>query len=154
MSTMREQIAEAIVTALNTSPPTGVPTTVRSPFAQTELTADEPLKSELIWLEDVERPEGDDDGPLQEHELTVVIGARAIGSDGDIPETVLDPFAAWVVKALHGNRLNGLVNNMRVTRTAKTLSREQVMDSTAVLFIFVRVLYTSDAFDFESDATP
>lgn len=123
--TIRDQIIEAIVAALNTSRPGGIPEAKRSPYLQLKLDEENPTDISVYWMVDDERAEPDmNKAPLQDHEFFVGIDTRAIGDTTAIPERELDPIAEWITKTLNGNTLGGLVRYMRVARSQIARSDE------------------------------
>lgn len=155
MISVREQIVDALVAALNVEDdeihPPDLPDAIRAPFDQVVLTESVPMSVGVDWLEDGEAPVGDDDGDLQQHELTVGVEVRAIGTETETAEVAADRAATWVVRALRGNRLGGLALYARVARTRKYNEREQSERPACRLLIEVLVRYASDASEFESN---
>jgi hypothetical protein len=104
MSTLRERIIAAVVTALNTGRPSNVPEATRlktTPYEPSQLPAITvyPVREEV---EDV----GGRFGPIVKRALTLRVECRATG---DPVDQKLDPMLAWATKALSGNDLGGLV---------------------------------------------
>lgn len=149
MSTVREQVLEAIVTALNTSRPTGVPEANRSRYLQVTPTPDAPKFMDVRFIEDDELPvpDTDDESVLQLHHAQVVVDSYAIGIDGTTPEQEADKMAAWIAKALNRNRLGGLVTSLRVR---KSIVLQPVADRAYIrLRTGLLVKFTSRAMDAE-----
>jgi hypothetical protein len=152
MSTIREQLVAAQVTALNTGRPSGVPEFKRSPFLQIDLSDAAPISAEVYAVDDTEDAVGNmNDSPLQDHDLITFIELRAIGPADAIPEVVLDPTAAWVVKALNGNKFNGLSRYTRVVRTQ--LGRQSDVERPTVkMLVAVLTKFQTRAKDAEQKA--
>ncbi|WKZ15433.1 MAG: hypothetical protein QY317_16175 [Candidatus Jettenia caeni] len=106
MASIREQILSAILTALNTGRPQGVPQATR-----------EGKEYESSQLPSVTiRPQGEVVGQvhgrrglIRGRQLKVVVECRG---SGNIPDQALDTYLVWITKALDGNTLNGLANDM------------------------------------------
>lgn len=148
MSSVREQILGAIVTAWNTDTPSGVPDLVRSPFRQRLLNDGDPLAADLYWLQDEE--DGTAGDPLQMHELLVGIECRAVGSDAELPETLLDPLYTWAAKSLNDNRLGNFVHSCRIRGCE--MSRAAEHRPVGKMLIALQVKYQSRATDAEMRA--
>lgn len=119
MSTIREQIVAAALTALNTSRPAGVPNVVeRSRLFAIETSS---LPAMTIYpLRDAVFDVGGRRGPKVRRELTLLVECRA---KGQVTPTVVssdaaaDPLCAWAVAALCDNDLGGLANDISETET-------------------------------------
>jgi hypothetical protein len=100
VSTIREQIIVAALTALNTGLPEGVPDTERERgFA---LNTNALPSMILIPVRDEASDATNRWGPLQKRRLTLAVDCRAAGSESVYPSVAVDPLAAWVEKALGG----------------------------------------------------
>lgn len=107
MSSIRDQILDAIIAALNTATPGGVPQATRdyiNPLEGSDLPAISVRASR-------EESEGKPNrfGPLRQRRLTVRVECFAAGSPGD---EELDPLVTWAGKVLSGDagRFGGLAH--------------------------------------------
>ena len=148
MSSRREQILEAMVSAWNTDTPAGVPQVQRAPFLQRVVDDDTPILADLYWITDEEKADAIGMGPAQMHELLVGLELRGAGSPSALPETVLDPCAVWAVKCWNDNRLGDLAEFLRVG--GSQMEREtQDRRPIGKLLIGMIVRYVSAVDDFE-----
>lgn len=107
MATIRDQILDAVVVALNTGAPSGIPVARRRRFSSIE--ADSlPVVDVAPLIEPLSRV-GGQSGPIVKRKLGFVV---RVWTAGDAPEIAADPIAAWVSKALAGNRLGGLAHDI------------------------------------------
>ena len=150
MSSVREQILDAVVTAWNTSRPGGVPELVRAPFREIQLTDITPQDASVYWVTDEEKPDTEDTGPVQVHELLFGIELRAVGNDSQSPETLLDPSAVWAASALNDNRLGGLALFLRVAGSQMDRDNNHHRPL-GKLLVGMRCKYISAVNDFESN---
>lgn len=95
MATLRKQIIDACVTALNTARPAGIPAASRIRQDQFEASAT-PSISVYPGDEAVE-PASNRHSPLVKRRLTVVVEVRIAGNN---PDQILDPAVAWVEKTV------------------------------------------------------
>lgn len=95
MATLRKQIVDAVLLALNTSTPVGVPTATR--LRQSQVEADEQPSISVYPGDEPVRPATNRPGPLVVRSLQIVVEARA---NGDEPDVLLDPLLAWIEKAV------------------------------------------------------
>jgi len=106
MSTIREQIIEAIIAQLNTSTPGGVPAATRL-----RMTAYEPDELPAINVfpvrEEIRGEPAGKFGPVVRRSMTFRVLLHAAGSDAVAADAALDPMAAWV-STLGGRQLGGL----------------------------------------------
>lgn len=115
MATVREQILDAVVTALNAGAPAGFPVATRTnpdPYEPGALPAVTVFPTDES-VSDV-GASGHRRGPVTNRRLTFRVECRAIGEP---PETALDPMIAWVVKALAGSTMGGLAHDVQEQRT-------------------------------------
>jgi len=115
MSTIREQIVQAIVAALNTDRPDGIPETVR-----TREESPEPDQLPMLTFyqgdDDVAPAHKSEPGTGRRHGAVVkrmLVGKLdALGKAGAVPaDAAVDPLLAWGTKAIAGaGRLGGLAN--------------------------------------------
>ncbi len=106
MSTIREQIIEAVLTVLNTSTPPGVPACTRlkmEPMSASDL----PAMTIFPMREEVQPAKGGRFAPFVERILTVKIVMEAAGSDTTTADQAVDPMAAWISQ-LGGSTLGGV----------------------------------------------
>jgi len=151
MSSKRSQIAAAMLEAWNVD---GAPVElVREPFRQQVVNDTTPVRCGLYLLTDdptqaeTER-DRDETVPARIHEAVWIVETRACGTDGDVPEDVVDAVECWAVKVWNDNRLDGLVQFMR---TAGSELHREIADRPLIRLITgVRVKYVSDAHDFEA----
>lgn len=115
MSSVREQVLAAVMTALNTGRPMGVPAAERTRVLALEA-ASLPSIVLVPRRESVEA-KGGRFGPLVERRLTIELEHRAAGGSGLAADQAADALLSWPVKALCGNTLGGLVNDVRETGT-------------------------------------
>lgn len=95
MSTLRNQIVTAVVTALNTNRPAGVAEASRlrqSQFEASETPSVSVYPAQESIAQATNRP-----GPLVRRELQIVVEARVAG---DEPDELLDPTVAWIEQAV------------------------------------------------------
>lgn len=107
MSTIREQIIEAAVAAMNNSPPAGVPACVRTlmqPSEQDQL----PTITTFPVREEVDPGKTGRWGPLIVRTLYLRF---VIYASGDPADGALDPIVEWVARALGGSQLGGLAQD-------------------------------------------
>lgn len=104
MSTIREQIVAAAVTALTTGKPSGVPTPVRTRIDSPD--ADQlPCLTVYQGLEKVEsafspKPGLSRHGPIVKRTLDLVVEVLTKAGSGGEPDKLADPSLAWATKAL------------------------------------------------------
>lgn len=111
MATIREQILAAMVVALNTGTPGGVPPTERTRrIAVTESAALNSivLRPQRVLTEEIHPP----GSPITRARMTVEIEMKKSGTSADRPDKLVDPLYEWVVKALVGNTLGGLCHGI------------------------------------------
>lgn len=104
--TIREQIIQAVLSALNTGRPGGVPAAIRSRYHNLIVSA---LPAVTVFPEScvpvaIQQPRG----PLVEWSLNLVVECVAAGDAGMSPDAAVDPLVAWVTKVLGANRFGGL----------------------------------------------
>lgn len=95
MATLRKQIVDVVLLALNTTRPAAVPEATRLRQSQVE-SSEQPTISVYPGDEPV-RPATNRPGPLVARNLQVVVEARV---EGDEPDVLLDPLLAWIEKAV------------------------------------------------------
>lgn len=107
MSTIREQIIEAAVAALNSGTPTGVPQcerTLMQPSEQSQL----PAMTVFPVREEINDTKTGRWGPLIGRTLYLRFVIYASGNPAD---GALDPIIAWVSKQLGGSQLGNLAHD-------------------------------------------
>lgn len=147
MSSLREQILSAALTALNTSHPSGVPATVRG--RHRNLTPDQlPALSLYPGPEDTVQPVHHSRSPIMQRSLGIVIEAVAAASSGMTADQAVDPLCAWAVKALAGNLFGALAT---AALEVKTRFRYGVAGKTPVCLARVefQIAYSSHVNDLE-----
>lgn len=107
MSTIREQLIEAAVAAVNNGAPTGVPTCVRTLMQPTEQ-AQLPAITAFPIREEIDNTKTGRWGPL----ITRTLYLRfVIYASGDPADSALDPIVEWVSRTLGGSQLGGLAQD-------------------------------------------
>jgi hypothetical protein len=107
MATIREQILEAAVTALNTSRPTGVPTCVRTQMLTSE--QDQlPAMTLFPFREEVRHDASGRFGPIITRTMYMRVVIYAQGNPAD---AALDDSLAWVTQCLSGQQFGGLATD-------------------------------------------
>lgn len=107
MATIREQIIEAAVTAVNTGAPTGVPAcarTVMQPSEQAQL----PTITVFPVREEIDNTKTGRWGPLIVRTLYLRF---VVYASGDPADSALDPIVEWVSKTIGGSNLGGLAQD-------------------------------------------
>lgn len=112
MSSVRNQILDAVVTALNTDRPAGIPAARRRRIHPYEM-EDVPAIDVVPVEESVEGI----GGRLAVNANRRLQFAVRCWAAGDAPEVAADALLLWAVKALDGNRLGGLVESLFEVRT-------------------------------------
>lgn len=111
MATIREQILAAMVTALNTGTPVGVPQTERTRRLAVQGTATTNsivLRPTRSTTEEIGSP----NSPITRARMTVEVEMQMAGTVADRPDKLIDPLYEWIVKALVNNRLGGLCHGI------------------------------------------
>jgi len=103
MSTIREQIIEAVVATLNTGTPAGVPQCVRTQMAPTE-TAQLPALTCFPFREEIDPKPTGKWGPIIKRSLYLRFVAYATGQPAD---GAIDPILTWLA-TLGGQQFGGL----------------------------------------------
>jgi hypothetical protein len=114
-ASIREQIIEAALAALNTSTPTGVPQADRLRMEPYQL-ADMPAMVVMPLREEVEPLKDGRWGPLVNRTLTLRIACYAYGDaigtvGGQTADKKIDPLLTWADAALDSNQFGGLAND-------------------------------------------
>jgi len=107
MATIREQIIEAAVAAVNSGAPAGVPACVRTvmqPAEQAQL----PTITVFPVREEVDPAKAGRWGPIIVRTLYLRF---VIYATGDPADGALDPIVEWVAKAIGGSQLGGLAQD-------------------------------------------
>lgn len=145
MASIREQILEAAVAALNANRPSGIPaaTRLRGAYAAAQL----PVIT-VFYQDDTPRKPGGSRSPVVQRTMTLVVECRHKADQADTAiETALDPMICWVVKTLSGSTFGGLAMEV-VERTTKpeVSMKEALHGRTEVPF---DVLYQTKTNDME-----
>ena len=116
MSTIREQIVAAAVTALNTARPTGVPAAIRtrldSPSAAQLPALTVYQAAESVEPMHRERMGAAQRGPVVKRTLFLNVEVVTKAGATEEPDKAADPILAWAVKSVVGaGTMNGLANN-------------------------------------------
>jgi len=153
MSTIREQIAAAAVTALATGAPPGVPAPVRTRL-------DSPSADQLPALtvyqaaETVEtmrdlKAGGVSRGPVVRRSVLLIIEVLTKAGAGEEPDKAADPILAWATKALGAvGTLGGLANHP-ADEVGTKFEYEQAETSFCRSTMTFRIQYQSRADDAE-----
>lgn len=150
MSSIGDQIVAAMVTALNTSTPAGLPASELDRYDDVVLEASSNPKANLVYqVEDDEQPAGSDDAPVQQHEMTVGIRHLALGTSSTTPAQEADKLYAWSVKALTDQRFGNLVIHIRPKRRVWARPKEPIATRQAEIRSLWRVRFISKAADAE-----
>lgn len=108
-TTIREQIVAAVLAALNAeAKPEGVPACERVSY----LAASSSNTPRMMMYPVRESVARHNNGPAARRELTVRIDCRAAALAGEGADTLVEGMVAWATKALAGNRLGGLANDV------------------------------------------
>lgn len=123
MSTLRERIVQAVVDALNTGTPEGVPAAQRARTLALDL---DQLDAILVYpLRDEARNVGGKRGPIVARSLELAVECWARETETASADAAVDPYVAWAIKALTDNTLGGLVNGLREEETNFAVERAQ-----------------------------
>jgi hypothetical protein len=115
MSTIREEIIAAVISALNTGRPSGVPAAER---ARTIALAEDSIPTILVYPgHDTQGAVGGKRGPLKRHDFEIQIECWAREGSGLTPDQAVDPYLAWVDRCLDGKTLGGLVEQVLTVET-------------------------------------
>lgn len=116
MSSIREQIAAAALTALNTSRPGGIPIAVR---LNTKSIGSDALPAIALRIASDAVHQLDPNGPIVARTLTLEIDCMAKGTALVTADTAVDPLTAWTLAALKVDQtLGGLANSIDEQGTA------------------------------------
>lgn len=96
MASIRDQILDAVITALNTGTPVGVPAATREEkhYEQAQLPA-----ITIRPITEIVSPIHNRQGLVKERQLKFIAEIRAVGT---IPDKALDKHLVWVTKKLDG----------------------------------------------------
>lgn len=95
MTTLRADIVSAVVAALNTNRPAGVPAASR--LRQSQFEASETPSISVYPANESISPASNRPGPIVKRELQLVVEARVAGDD---PDVLLDPAVSWIEQAV------------------------------------------------------
>ena len=113
--TVRESILEAIVAALNTARPAGIPAAERARTLGVDI---ESMPTILVYPgRDTATDVGGRAGPIQKRSFEILVECWAAKSETATADQATDPLAAWVVCTLGDNSLGGLVSKLRDSAT-------------------------------------
>ena len=154
MSTIREQIVSAAVTALTTNAPAGVPAPVRTRL-------DSPVADQLPALtvyQGVETVETMRDaktgtasrGPIVRRSLLLSVEVLTKAGSGGEPDKVADPVLAWATKALAAAGTFGGLANHPADEVATKFEYEQAETSFCRATQTFRIEYQTRADDAQS----
>lgn len=142
MSTIRNQILEAQLSALNTGTPAGVPQ------ADRELIDDLPqatlLAISIGEAKEVIERKGGPRGPSVIRNLVTAVDCWARGTTAVPAGKALDPLLEWVTKALGGNRLGGLIDTEEELEIQWDRERKESRLAHATVFVVARYLTKVD----------
>jgi hypothetical protein len=111
LSTIRDQILDAIGTALNTGRPSGIPAAERSPVDPYEGGLGEVAIAYRPFTESCARA-GGRSGPLTHRKLVVRFAVRASGNGSEEAEQLADPVLEYLTAKLGGTNLGGLAHQV------------------------------------------
>lgn len=106
MSSVREQVLQAVMAALNTGRPAGVPAVERTRVIALE--ASQLPSTVLVPRRESVEKTGGRFGPLVSRRLSLELEHRAAGGASLPPDQAVDALLAWPVKALCASTLGGL----------------------------------------------
>ena len=95
MATLRKQIVDVVILALNTGRPAGMPEATR--LRQSQVETDEQPSISVYPGDESIQPATNRPAPLVVRQLQVFVEARA---NGDEPDVLLDPLLAWIEQAV------------------------------------------------------
>lgn len=111
MSALRKQIVDAVVAALNTSTPSGVPAAETARVLGLDLST---LPRIIVYrIREEELDVGGRRGPLQKARLELAVECWAAGDESTPADEATEPLTTWAFQALTDQALGGLVNNCR-----------------------------------------
>lgn len=135
MSAYREQLIEALVTAVNTGMPTGVPATERE---RTETMQVEDLPRSVVYphTEQIEHL-GSGLGRTVRRSFAVALEATAAAAPGHRASEAVDVILAWYSTALGNSHLGGLALSVRENeiKWASDVGQLPVARATAIYVI-------------------
>lgn len=113
--TIRQDIRNATIDALNAAPPTGVPTCGKRRFIPGEkVTA--PRLAAFFGEEDVNRPMGRS-GPLSRRHLILIVQAIAVVEKPEDADDAVEPMLAHIVEVMGDTNLGGLALSINEVST-------------------------------------
>ena len=156
MSTIRERLVAAAVTALATGAPSGVPAPVRTRLDSPDAN---PLPALTVYqaAETVEtmrdyRAGGASRGPVVRRAVLLNVEVLTKAGAGEEPDKAADPILAWATKALGAaGTFDGLANNP-ADETGTKFEYEQSETSFCRATMTFRIQYQSRADDAEAVA--
>lgn len=142
MASLREQIINAAVAALNVSRPAGVPpaTRLRKSYESAQL----PAITVYYTGDTAQKPSGAR-SPIVKRVMTLVVECRAAA---DQVETILDPLLVWAVKTLAPSTLGGLVSEIAEKTTIPEVAIKEAMHGKTALSF--EVTYQTNTGDMEA----
>lgn len=115
MSTVRQDIRDAAIAALNAAPPTGVPeTTKRRYIPGAKLTG--PILAAFFGEELDERPQGSA-GAIVKRTMTLAIQGAVVVEDPEQADDAMEPLLEHVVSIMGDTRLGGLAHDVAEVST-------------------------------------
>lgn len=132
MASAREQILAAMLTALNTNRPSGVPVATRTRLA---LYTEGALPAINVYpVKEQGGRIGGHAGPALRRKLAIHVDCIA---NGDLPDQQLDALIVWCTKTLDGNLLGGLVNSLEPGEILWQYDNAESEYATATIQFFV-----------------
>jgi hypothetical protein len=95
MASLRKQIVDAVILALNTSRPAGVPAASR--LRQSQFEKAEGKSISVYPGDEPTAPATNRPSPLTKRQLTIAVECRVVG---DEPDVLLDPLTSWAESAI------------------------------------------------------
>ena len=109
--TISLDIRDAVMTALNTDTPTGIPMATKRRVMPGEPVR-EPFIAVFLGREQVTHP-GGSRGPIADRPLEVLIELGTATDDLANVDDLIEPLRAWLVKALGDSNLGGLASEVQ-----------------------------------------
>jgi hypothetical protein len=117
MNTLRQDIRDAVIAALNTSAPAGVPAATKRRFTPGG-SQDKELHLSVFFVEEPNRPIGNarQSGAVQ-RSLHIAVQATGSSTTPDMTDDLLEPVLAWCTSVLGSTNLGGLATNVEEVTT-------------------------------------
>jgi hypothetical protein len=115
MSTVRQDIRDAFITAINTARPVGVPEATRRRFIPGQRVSSQRLGVFFVKEENVQP--GGRSGAVTKRALTLATQVVDAVEDPEDADDSVEPSLTWLVSVLAGSNLGGLVFDIQETAT-------------------------------------